>query len=82
VLNIGTGVQTSLEQLIAAMSRVNGKPIRAQWGAMPSRGWDSNVWVADISKVRRLTGWVPQIGIHEGLRRCLEWFGRHRKLYS
>ncbi len=82
ILNIGTGVQTSLEQLVTAMGQVNGKPIMARWGAMPARGWDSNIWVADISKVRRMTGWIPRIGIHEGLSRSLQWFRRNRRFYE
>ena len=82
ILNIGSGVQTSMAQLIDAMSRVNDKPIAARWGAMPARGWDSNVWVADVSKVRRMTGWIPRVDIHEGLRRSLDWFRRHRGPYD
>ncbi len=33
-------------------------------------------WV-DSSKLRRLSGWAPRVGLEEGLRRTLDWYRRH-----
>jgi len=35
---------------------------------------------ADVSKAARLLGWKPQVGIEEGLRRCVEWYRENRDL--
>lgn len=32
---------------------------------------------ADISKLRRLTGWKPEMSLEEGLRRTFEWYLAH-----
>jgi len=81
VLNVGTGIQTSLKELVDATGALSGRPVRARWSAMAPRMWDTNVWVADISQIRRLTGWRPRVTLEQGLRKSLEWFGRHRELY-
>jgi CDP-glucose 4,6-dehydratase len=31
----------------------------------------------DSAKLRSLTGWAPQVGLEEGLRRTLEWYREH-----
>jgi CDP-glucose 4,6-dehydratase len=31
----------------------------------------------DSAKLRALTGWSPQIGLEEGLRRTIDWYRRH-----
>jgi nucleoside-diphosphate-sugar epimerase len=67
VLNIGTGVQTSTEELIATAERVTGRPIATAPGAHPGRDWDTADWVADPSAARRLLGWQPTVDLAEGL---------------
>jgi nucleoside-diphosphate-sugar epimerase len=69
VLNIGTGVQTSTEELVAVAERVTGRPIATAPGAHPGRDWDTADWVADPSAARRLLGWEPTIDLAEGLAR-------------
>jgi nucleoside-diphosphate-sugar epimerase len=69
VLNIGTGVQTSTEQLVAVAEHVTGRPIATSPGAHPGRDWDTADWVADPSAARRLLGWEPTVDLAEGLAR-------------
>jgi nucleoside-diphosphate-sugar epimerase len=69
VLNIGTGVQTSTEELIATAERVTGRPLATAPGAHPGRDWDTADWVADPSAARRLLGWQPTVDLAEGLAR-------------
>jgi nucleoside-diphosphate-sugar epimerase len=69
VLNIGTGVQTSTEELVAVAERVTGRPIATSPGAHPGRDWDTADWVADPSAARRLLGWEPTVDLAEGLAR-------------
>jgi nucleoside-diphosphate-sugar epimerase len=69
VLNIGTGVQTSTEELVAVAERVTGRPIATVPGAHPGRDWDTADWVADPSAARRLLGWEPTVDLAEGLAR-------------
>jgi nucleoside-diphosphate-sugar epimerase len=69
VLNIGTGVQTGTEELVAVAERVTGRPIATAPGTHPGREWDTADWVADPSAARRLLGWEPTVDLAEGLAR-------------
>ncbi len=69
VLNIGTGVQTSTEELVAVAERVTGRPIVTAAGAHPGRSWDTEDWVSDPRAAARLLGWAPTVDLAEGLAR-------------
>lgn len=69
VLNIGTGVQTSTEELVETAARVTGRPIATAAGAHPGRHWDTADWVCDPSAAARLLGWTPTVDLAEGLAR-------------
>ncbi|TKJ28381.1 NAD(P)-dependent oxidoreductase [Blastococcus sp. CCUG 61487] len=69
VLNIGTGVQTSTEELVAIAEQVTGRTIATAPGAHPGREWDTTDWVADPGAARRLLGWAPTVDLAEGLAR-------------
>lgn len=72
LLNIGTGLETSVNDLVNFMNRIterNVAPTRA-----PARPGELNRSVLDIAAAARELSWVPQVGIEEGLRRTWQWF--------
>jgi UDP-glucose 4-epimerase len=69
VLNIGTGVQTSTQELVAAAERATGRPIATAPGAHPGRSWDTADWVCDPRAAADLLGWRPTVTLEEGLAR-------------
>lgn len=80
VYNAGTGIQTSLRQVVEIARRVIGIHAEPSWGSMPNRKWDTDVWVADNDKIRRELGWRPRFTIEEGFRKTVEWFHQHPQL--
>lgn len=74
VINIGSGVQTTNEGLVAAASQAVGRPIRTRVGAYPAGPHDTTrCWVASIERARTLLRWEPRTTLTEGLRVTLEW---------
>jgi nucleoside-diphosphate-sugar epimerase len=69
VLNIGTGVQTSTEELVEVAARVTRRPIATAPGGHPGREWDTDCWVSDPSQAAALLGWTPTVDLAEGLAR-------------
>jgi nucleoside-diphosphate-sugar epimerase len=69
VVNLGTGVQSSTEELVATAERVTGRPIRTAAGAHPGRDWDTADWVCDPTTAWELLGWTPTVDLAEGLAR-------------
>src|SRR5262249_46888248 len=73
VYNVGSGRQTTLAEAVDAARRVLGVSEEPSWGSMPDRSWDSDVWVADVSKIERELGWRPAVAFDDGLARTAAW---------
>jgi len=67
VFNIGSGVGTSLRQLIQEIEALLGRPVPVEYAA--ARTLDVPANVLDASLARRLLGWTPRTSLAEGLRR-------------
>lgn len=67
IFNIGSGVGTSLRELIRAIETLLGRPVPVEYGA--ARTLDVPANVLDASLARRHLGWTPRTSLAEGLRR-------------
>ena len=74
VLNIGSGVETSLMQLVAQIEKVTEKKVN--WLTNQQKAGGVPRLVADISRAQQLLGFRPQVGLADGLRRILREDGR------
>lgn len=71
--NIGTGTETSVNELHAVMSSIAGRQCEPEYGpAKPGEQLRSSV---DPRKAARTLGWRPEFGLSEGLGRTLSFFG-------
>jgi UDP-glucuronate 4-epimerase len=72
VINLGESETTELRRLIELLEINMGK--KAIIEQQPAQPGDVPLTFADISKARRLLGYLPQTKIEEGLPRFVEWF--------
>jgi dolichol-phosphate mannosyltransferase len=82
VYNVGSGVQTSIAQLVGLARRVLDLDVEPQWASMPERSWDTDTWVADSRKIREELGWAPRVGLEQGFTRTVEWLLENRQLWE
>lgn len=82
VLNVATGRQSTNDDVVAAIARATGRQIRHTADAFPSRPWDAEAWVADVSKTQTLMGWTAAVELQAGLAQTSEWFKQHASLYQ
>jgi len=68
-VNIGTGRTTTLNQLLAAIGRVTGAPMQADY-AEPRAGDIRDSW-ADASRAAETLGWSAEVELEQGLRALL-----------
>ena len=80
--NIGTGVQSTIKEMVDTAVKVTQKNAQFKWGTMEGRSWDTNNWVADISKARQLLKWTPKINLEQGLKLTWNWFQKNYQLYD
>lgn len=81
IFNIGTGIQSTIKDVVETAVRVTGETTDFKWGQMKPRLWDTTNWVADISKVRGLLDWSPKISLEKGLSLMWEWFKSNSSIY-
>jgi UDP-glucose 4-epimerase len=74
VFNLGTGVQTSLSEVVELARRIYAIPDEPRWGSLPAREWDTSIWRANSTKITAATGWRPAFLFEQGFRETVEWF--------
>ena len=77
VINLGTGGETTLGEVVAVVKELLGSPSPVRWGAMRPRHWDTTRWVADPAKARTLLGWEAKHTLRQGLAKTAAWL-EHR----
>jgi UDP-N-acetylglucosamine/UDP-N-acetyl-alpha-D-glucosaminouronate 4-epimerase len=71
VMNVGTGIGTTLNQTIKLLNRILAVEVKPQYG--PARLGDVLHSRADITLARDVLGYEPIVSFEEGLRRTVAW---------
>jgi UDP-glucose 4-epimerase len=71
VINVATGGRISLNELLRVLNRIEGTNLAAVY--KETRIGDVRDSQADISKAADLLGYVPVVGLEDGLRKTLDW---------
>jgi nucleoside-diphosphate-sugar epimerase len=74
IYNVGTGVQTTLGEIVAITQRLLAIDAEPAWGSMPERSWDTDVWVSRPDRIKAMLGWSPSLDVERGLERTIAWF--------
>ena len=71
--NVGGGIDNSLSllELFGLLEGFIGRPLDFLSG--PPRESDQRLFVADISKITSMTGWVPKVSSARGVESMLNW---------
>ncbi len=82
VFNVGAGIPVSFQALAETIVRVVGKGrVTFTDFTRERKEVEPGDYYTNISKVRSYTGWTPQIGLDEGIRRTADFYRTHRKEY-
>ncbi len=75
VVNIGSGREIAIGDLIDLMIEVSGRDVRAVRAPERIRPEGSEVdrLMCDNTRAREWAGWQPEVSLEEGLRRTAEW---------
>lgn len=78
--NVGGGVENTLSllELIDILNGRFGRPLECSFEDW--RPGDQPVFISDISRARRDFGWVPRIGVREGIERLIDWISENQTI--
>jgi CDP-paratose 2-epimerase len=73
VFNAGGGMDNSLSllELFNLLETEIGS--RLNFTQLPPRSSDQRLFVADITKLKRLIGWGPSVSAHQGVSLMMQW---------
>jgi dolichol-phosphate mannosyltransferase len=74
IFNVGTGIQTTLEDLVALTRRLLNIGKIPDWCSMPNRMWDTKNWQANIKNIQSQLGWSPRYDLESGLTETIKWY--------
>ena len=77
-VNIGAGEGRPLRAVIEAVGAAAGRPELLDVGALAPRPGDPDELVADVGRLRDEVGFVPTIGLEEGIARTVAWWRERR----
>ncbi|MDA8353268.1 MAG: SDR family oxidoreductase [Firmicutes bacterium] len=72
-LNIGTGVRTSLNDLVETVESITGRKIEVEYG--PDRPGDIKHSYFKIDRALKYLDWSPLTSLEQGLSRTLSYYG-------
>ncbi|MBI4634846.1 MAG: GDP-mannose 4,6-dehydratase [Candidatus Rokubacteria bacterium] len=72
IVNIATGVETTVNEVYRRLARAAGVSIPARHG--PPKPGEQRRSVLEVTRAKTLLGWTPMTTFDEGLRRTLAWF--------
>jgi UDP-glucose 4-epimerase len=71
VYHLGTGVETSVNELAEKVARACGTELRIE--RKPPRPGDAVRSFVDLSSAQRNLSWTPKVKLEEGLARTADW---------
>jgi UDP-glucose 4-epimerase len=76
IFNIGGAPPASLRELADLVVKIAGPPAGYSVREFPAdrRQIDIGSYHADDKAFRKVTGWVPEVSLEDGIRRTIEWY--------
>jgi GDP-L-fucose synthase len=74
-INLGTGNEITIKDLVALIARLCGFAGRIEWDASKPDGQPRRC--LDTSKAKRLLGWEAKVSFEEGLRETIDWWRKN-----
>jgi CDP-glucose 4,6-dehydratase len=72
--NAGGEEPHSVAEVLGTIAEVSGRGLEPEYLGAGNPVGEIDRQFVDSSKLRGLTGWRPEVGLREGLRRTLEWY--------
>ncbi|MEW6407332.1 MAG: NAD-dependent epimerase/dehydratase family protein [Patescibacteria group bacterium] len=70
--NIGTGMETSVNELFKIMIEISEKKVKEVHGA--AKEGEQRRSALDFTKIKNELGWKPKVALKEGLQKTCQWF--------
>lgn len=70
-INIGTGIETNLLQIIEAIEKATGKELKKEFG--PAKKGEQRRSCLSAEKAKNILNWQSEMGLEEGIKNTVNW---------
>ena len=77
IYNVSTNVETSLNDVIKVLEKVHGRKVEVEyteWKPYDQQSKYIDRQCASYEKLNIVSGWVPKVGLEEGMRRVYQYY--------
>jgi CDP-paratose 2-epimerase len=83
ILNVGGGIDNSIsiwKEFQPILEKIHGKQIPVELKEW--RPGDQKIFITDNSKIQKMLGWVPKIGVEKGIAELYQWVVENKELFA
>jgi UDP-glucose 4-epimerase len=73
--NIGTGIETSVNELIYELKKSSAMDFEVEYGA--ERPGEVQSISLEVSHAEKILGWEPRVNLADGIQNTWDWFKRN-----
>jgi len=81
IINIGSGKQYLIKETAEKIIQLVGNKVKVEIGAYKPRKWDTDFWISDINKAKKLLNWKTEYSLEQGLKESISWYKNNLDLY-
>ena len=78
ILNIGTEIETSVNDIVSKLKRVTNRDVQVVYG--PRRSGEVDRIALEIKLAEEVLGWSPRVSLEDGLSKTWEWCGSEQTI--
>lgn len=82
IFNLGYGKQHSVKFMAEIVKKLISEDVKLNYNEINGRKADTDIWVADIEKIKKIFDWEPKYDMEKGLKKSIEWFQNNLNLYE
>ncbi len=82
VINVGTGKQQTLGDVFNAVIKETDSKSTMAVGVAKKREFDTNIWVADVAKMKKKLKFAPKVSLADGIANMVKWFPSYAHVYE
>ncbi len=75
-LNIGTGIGTSIRELVELVQEISGFEGQIRWNTEKPDG--QMVKILDVGKMKKVLNWTPPTDLRTGLKKTIQWYRENK----
>ena len=84
VYNMGSGKKITIKNIVEKAQKYTktNKTLKPKFNTMNNKTWDQEIWLSDMSLVKKQLKWKHKINLDSGIKKTYIWLKKNKNLYK